>query len=101
MEKRVAGGRFDHVARGCLNTANDLFDSGERAEPMCCVRQLRAGNTGKEIFRAAGKAREARLIPHREASARSRARCSAGMATPRPHRVTMVKPCGASFLRNL
>ena len=48
-------GCFDHVASGSFNAANDVFNTCERTEPMCRMREIRTGNARKEIFRPAGK----------------------------------------------
>ncbi len=41
---------------GVSTLADDVFDAGERAEPVSGVRQLRPCHAGKEILRATSKA---------------------------------------------
>src|SRR5437868_11909413 len=51
---KVSGG-LDQMPGGSFYAADCLFDGGKCAEPVRCVGQFRSGDTGKEVFRSAGK----------------------------------------------
>src|SRR6185295_18859134 len=46
---------LDQVPRRRFNSPDRIFNSGERPEPMCRVRQFRTGHSGAKVFRSARK----------------------------------------------
>src|SRR5437773_331276 len=55
LRRHKVGGSFNHVAGRSLDSPNNVLDTGQRAEPVRRVGEVRPGDAGKEIFGASRK----------------------------------------------